>query len=195
MLYGITGGIGSGKSTVSNHIRSLGYVVMDADQISRELMQYGSPLLEKLRRTFGEEIIDVHGELDRRLLAEMVFPDKNKTKKLNKLTHDAIMKRILDDYKRIIDKNPDAKVFADVPLLFEAGWENKFDKTILVTAPIDIRLERVKARDGMSEQEIKNRMARQMPEDKKAMKADFIMDNSKDIESLINKTNYILKLL
>lgn len=195
MLYGITGGIGSGKSTVSNHIRSLGYVVMDADQISRELMQYGSPLLEKLRRTFGEEIIDVHGELDRRLLAEMVFPDKNKTKKLNKLTHDAIMKRILDDYKRIIDKNPDSKVFADVPLLFEAGWENKFDKTILVTAPIDIRLERVKARDGMSEQEIKNRMARQMPEDKKAMKADFIMDNSKDIESLINKTNYILKLL
>jgi dephospho-CoA kinase len=94
-----------------------------------------------------------------------------------------------------MDKDPDAKVFADVPLLFEAGWENKFDKTILVTAPMDVRLERVKARDGMTEQEIKNRMNRQMPEDKKAMKADFIMDNSKDIESLINKTNYILKLL
>ncbi len=195
MFYGITGGMGSGKSTVSNHIRSLGYVVLDADQISRELMTPGAPLVQKLQRVFGEEIVDGYGELDRRKLAEMVFSDKNKTKRLNKITHDAIYKKITEEYKRIMEKNPDAKVFADVPLLFEAGWEDMFDKTILVTAPMDVRIERVKARDGLTEEEIKTRMNRQMPEDKKAVKADFVMDNSKDMESLINKANYVLKCI
>ncbi len=195
MFYGITGGMGSGKSTVSNHIRSLGYVVLDADQISRELMTPGAPLVQKLQRVFGEEIVDGYGELDRRKLAEMVFSDKNKTKRLNKITHDAIYKKITEEYKRIMEKNPDAKVFADVPLLFEAGWEDMFDKTILVTAPMDVRIERVKARDGLTEEEIKARMNRQMPEDKKAVKADFVMDNSKDVESLINKANYVLKCI
>ena len=195
MFYGITGGMGSGKSTVSNHIRSLGYVVLDADQISRDLMVPGSPLLQKLQRVFGEEIVDGYGELDRRKLADMVFSDRGKTKKLNRITHDAIYKKVTEEYKRIMDKNPDAKVFADVPLLFEAGWEKMFDKTILVTAPLDVRLERVKKRDGLTEEEIKKRINQQMPEDRKAVKADFIMDNSKDVESLINKANYVLKYI
>lgn len=184
MLYGLTGGIGSGKSTVAAILREKGYTVLDADEIGKQVTAKDEPLLRLLVREFGIEIIKEDGTLDRRLLANIAFNDKARTNRLNELVQTAILVRAAEvAHKRGIKKNENIQFF-DVPLLFEAGWDQYFKEVWLVTAPEEIRIERVKDRDGLTEEEIRARIALQMPEEEKRAKADVVIENDEGMAKL-----------
>lgn len=184
MLYGLTGGIGSGKSTVAAILREKGYTVLDADEIGRQVTAKGEPLLRLLVQEFGISIIKEDGTLDRRLLANIAFGDKEKTNRLNELVQTAILVRAAEvAHKRGIKKNETIQFF-DVPLLFEAGWAQYFQEIWLVTAPEEVRIERVMDRDGLTEEEIKARIALQMSDEEKAEKADVVIVNDEGMAKL-----------
>ena len=184
MIYGLTGGIGAGKSAVANILKEKGYRVLNADDISREVTQKDSPLLRLLVKAFGIEIIQEDGELNRRKLAEIAFSDKDKTRRLNELMQTAILVRAIEKVSRLRFLHKDDVIFFEVPLLFEAGWDNFVNKIWLVTAPTEERVSRVMERDGLSQDEIMARMKLQMTDDEKKQRADVIIDNNGNLDDL-----------
>ena len=192
MVYGITGGIGAGKSAVTNYLRSKGCIVLDADELSREVEAKDAPLLRVLVKEFGIEIINEEGELDRRKLAEIAFASRDKTKRLNELVQTAVLVRALEKIHRMGVKYSDDIVFFDVPMLFEAGWDVYCEQVWVVTAPEEMRIERVAARDGLSFAEIRQRMRLQMSDEEKIKRADVVINNSGDYDSLHKQIDELL---
>ncbi|MGL4484052.1 MAG: dephospho-CoA kinase, partial [Anaerovoracaceae bacterium] len=133
-IIGITGGIGSGKSTVSNYLIGKGYAVIDADKISKELMQKGEEGYKQVLEAFGEEILEEDGKIDRLLLAKKVFRNEESKKKLNEITHPLVIAEINRQVKELeinanLSRQGENKLcFVDIPLLFEIGFENKVDE-------------------------------------------------------------------
>ena len=192
MLYGLTGGMGAGKSVVTNILRESGYKVLDADEISREVMGKDSPLLRILVKEFGIEIINEDGTCNRRKLADIAFADKDKTRRLNELVQSAILVRAIEKVNRIRFNHRNDVIFFDVPLLFEAGWDTYVNKVWLVTAPEELRVSRIMERDNLTEDEIITRINLQMPEEEKKKRADVIIENDGDLESLKAKVKELL---
>lgn len=186
MFYGLTGGMGSGKSAAASILREMGYKVMDADQLGRDVTRKGQPLLRLLVKEFGIDIIRQDGELDRKLLADICFEDREKMRRLNELVQTAILCRACERaYKyKIKNKNRDKVLFFEVPLLFEAGWDKYVDEIWLVTAPEDLRVERIKKRDNLSEEQIRARIRLQMSEEEKMKMSDVIIENDEGIGKL-----------
>ena len=192
MLYGLTGGMGSGKSTVAEILREKGFTVLDADEIGREVCGKDQPLLRQLVKSFGIEIIKEDGTLDRRLLANLAFGDKEKTRRLNELVQTAILCRAVEKAHKNKLKTKEPVQFFDVPLIFEAGWDEYFAEIWLVTAPEDVRIERIKKRDGLTEEEIRSRLALQMSEEEKAEKSDVVIVNDEGMAKLRAQLDKIL---
>ncbi len=185
-VIGITGGIGSGKSTVSEYLIKLGYEVLDADKIAREIVKEGSPVLKRLSEAFGQEII-IDGKLDRKALAAKAFSSKDKRDLLNKITHEEIrlsMKKQIENKKGLI--------FIDAPLLFEAGVDELTDENWLIYTPKEIRINRTIKRDNSSKKEIEKVMSFQLNEEEKAKLVDVIIENTGTIEELKDQ---VLKIL
>ncbi|MCR4804611.1 MAG: dephospho-CoA kinase [Clostridia bacterium] len=185
MIYGLTGGIGSGKSTVSNILRDKGFTVLDADEIGREVTAKGQPLLRMLVNEFGIEIIQEDGTLNRRLLADMVFGDRAKTRRLNEMVQTAILVKAIERAHKLQLTDTKKVIFFDVPLLFEAGWDRYVKEVWLVTAPEDVRIERVEVRDGLTEAEIRKRIRLQMSEEEKMERSDVIIENDEGMAKLM----------
>ena len=192
MIYGITGGIGAGKSAVTNYLKSKGCRVLDADEISREVESKDAPLLRILVKDFGIDIIREDGELDRRLLAERAFSSQENTRRLNDLVQTAVLVRALEKIHRMGVKYSDDIVFFDVPMLFEAGWDKYCDQVWVVTAPEETRIERFVARDGLTFAEIRQRMRLQMSDEEKIQRADAVINNSSDYDSLYRQIDQLL---
>ena len=184
MIYGLTGGIGAGKTAVANMLKDRGFRVLNSDDISREVTRKDGPLLRLLVKDFGIEIIQEDGELNRRKLAEIAFADKDKTRRLNELVQTAILVRAIEKVSRLRFLHKDDVIFFEVPLLFEAGWDNFVNKIWLVTAPTEERMSRVMERDGLTQDEIKARMKLQMTEEEKIKRSDVIINNTGDLEDL-----------
>ena len=184
MIYGLTGGIGAGKSAVANMLKERGFRVLNADDISREVTQKDSPLLRLLVKDFGIDIIQEDGELNRRKLAEIAFADRDKTRRLNELVQTAILVRAIEKVSRLRFLHKDDVIFFEVPMLFEAGWDNFVNKIWLVTAPTEQRVSRVMERDGLSQDEIMARIKLQMTEDEKVKRSDVIINNNGDLNDL-----------
>jgi len=161
LIIGLTGGIGAGKSTVARMLAERGAVIIDTDAIAREVVQAPSRVLDTIREEFGDSVIRPDGTLDRAALGRIVFHDETKRKKLNALTHPAILKRVLS----LIGQQPaDAIVVVVVPLLFESNFEKNCQAVIAVIASPAVRRSRLMARDDLSASEIEARMRSQIDE-------------------------------
>ncbi len=173
LRVGITGGIGSGKTTVCHIFEVLGVPVYYADDRAKHLMQHNDSLVSALKEAFGEEIYK-EGILDRPLLASKVFNDKDRLAKLNSLVHPAVAHDALKWQQANLHAPYTLK---EAALLFEAGSYKALDKTIVVTAPLEIRVKRVMARDNATEEQVLARIANQWPEEEKVKLADFVITN------------------
>ena len=185
MIIGLTGGIGSGKSTVSEILKNKGYIVLNADEIGREVTAKDEPLLRLLVKEFGIEIIKEDGSLDRRMLANLAFGDRAKTNRLNELVQTAILCRSVEKFHKLSLSGQEKPMFFEVPLLFEAGWDKYIQQIWLVTAPEDVRIERVEVRDGLTVEEIRARIKLQMSEEEKMERADVIIENDGGMAKLM----------
>ena len=173
---GLTGPTGAGKSTVARLLEQNGIPLVDADAIARTVTEKGSPVLSALADTFGKDILFPDGSLDRRALAAVAFSSKENTEKLNAVTHPAILARIR---RALADATGDAVVL-DAPLLFETGLDALCDHTVAIVADEAVRLARITARDGISEEAAKKRMAVQPDTAFYAARADILLYNNGD---------------
>ena len=178
LLVGLTGGIATGKSTVTAMLASPSVRVVDADALAREIVEPGTPALAQIVAEFGREVLQAEGRLDRARLGEIVFPDPVKRKRLEAITHPAIRARfekIMADLERA---GWDGILIWDAALLVESGGNKKMDRLVVVTTDAATQLRRLMARDGVSEEAARARTASQMPLAVKARYADYVIDNS-----------------
>lgn len=176
--FAIVGNIASGKSTVENILQEKGYKVFDTDIIAHEVL---NDFAEEIINQFdGHDILE-NGKVSREKLGKIVFNDKKLKEKLEYIVHPEIRNRI----KSIFEKNKNEKyVFVSIPLLFEIGWGNLFDKILFIKTEDDIRLKRLMQRNKFTQEEALSRIKSQLPQEKKAKKADFVIENNSSIDVL-----------
>ena len=188
LLVGLTGGIASGKSTVSAMLAERGAQVIDADHIARQVVMPGTPAWCKIREHFGPGVLHPDGQIDRQALADIVFADKTKLALLNEITHPAIFARIADRLEAHHDQ--DVVVVLDAALLIEAGLAEGVDVVIVTSSPREIQVERLAAK-GVGERDASNRIAAQLAPEKRLAGADIVIDNSGSLEDLGRRVDEI----
>ncbi|MFK5882736.1 MAG: dephospho-CoA kinase [Candidatus Izemoplasma sp.] len=194
LLIGLTGGIATGKSTVAKMFLDINIPVIDTDQISKELLKKGSEAYFEILDMCGQDVLLTNKDLNRKKLAKVIFEDKDKRKKLNRIVHPKVMNITLSEIKRYTIL--DAKIIViDVPLLFETDFIDLVDKIITVYAKKDLQLERLIMRDKISESYALKKIESQMLLDDKVMKSDFVIDNSSSILSTKKQFNEIVKII
>lgn len=192
LVVGLTGGIAAGKSGVAARLAERGAVVIDADEIAREVVAPGSPVLERLAERFGDDIVAPGGALDREKLARRVFGDAEALKDLNAITHPAIGAEIA---RRIEEQRPtDNVVVVDAALLVEAG-RGGFDKLIVVAARPETQIERLVTLRQMERDEAERRIESQAPLEEKMAKADIVIWNEGSMEELTAETDRVWERL
>ncbi|APT84660.1 dephospho-CoA kinase [Corynebacterium aquilae] len=193
-LIGLTGGIGSGKTTVATHLKHHGLPIVDADKIARDIVQPQSPLLPKLAAEFGADIIDDHGALNRKLLAQRAFSSDERTAALNAIMHPAIREetqRRFDEAKA----QGHAAVVYDMPLLVDLGLHTDMDLVIVVDVEPEKRVTRLVEHRGLDETDAWARIKQQIPDDKRRAAADIIIDNNGTREQLSTQLDTLITTL
>ncbi|HAP16043.1 MULTISPECIES: dephospho-CoA kinase [Lactococcus] len=194
-VIGLTGGIASGKSTVVDFLRSQGYLIIDADQVVRELQAPGGLLYQAIMQEFGGTYFDEKGLLNRRKLGDLVFSNDEAREKLAHLQNHIIRQEIYDRRKALLSKDKSGKaLFMDIPLLIEQGYDG-FDEIWLVAVPEEVQIERIMTRDKMTEAEAKARIRAQMPLSEKKKYATRIIDSSGKISETNEKIRELLKTI
>jgi len=195
LIVGLTGGVASGKTAVSRVLREEGAYIIDADQIARELVQPHKPAWNELVRAFGKEILQEDGSIHRRKLADKVFTDPEQRKVLNQILHPRIKEEMDRRIKEIRQKDPEAIVVIDAPLLVELGVYRKVDRLIVVTSTQMQQMERLKERDGRSPEEALRLFSSQMPVEEKVKLADFVIRNEGSLEETRKRAKEVFKEL
>ncbi|MEF2968404.1 dephospho-CoA kinase [Paenibacillus sp. M1] len=178
MNIGLTGGIATGKSTVSQMLVARGAELIDADAIAREIMEPGHPVLAEVVKHFGQGVLLPSGELDRKRLGSIVFSDPEERKALEGITHPAIRGEMKRRMAELEAADPRRLVVADIPLLYESGLEQLYEEIMVVYVPREVQLERLMARDKMTREEAEARLRAQMDIELKKERADILIDNS-----------------
>ncbi|TKS57789.1 MAG: dephospho-CoA kinase [Nitrospira sp.] len=178
ILVGLTGGVATGKSTVAKMFKQCGAVVIDADELVREVVTPGKPAWREIVKTFGKAILNPDHTLNRRELGAVVFRNRTKLRQLEQIIHPRVAREQARLTKEIARKHPKAVVIYDVPLLFEAGIDKRVDQTIVVTADRNTQIVRLKKRNGLSRVEAIRRIRTQMPLTKKVRLADIVIDGT-----------------
>ncbi|MGO2747467.1 dephospho-CoA kinase [Microbacterium sp.] len=193
-LIALTGGIASGKSTIARRLQEHGAVIVDADQIVRDVQAPGSPVLQEIAREFGEDIIDASGALDRAALGARVFGDSAALKRLNAIVHPAVR---AESQRRFDEagENPDAIVVYDVPLLAEARSEDPWDRVIVAHAPAAERRRRLVELRGMEQDAAQDRIDAQVSDEERLKIADIVIDTSGTMQHTIEQTDAVWKQL
>jgi dephospho-CoA kinase len=181
ILLGLTGGIGSGKSTVSQLLASRGAVIIDADAITRELQAPGAPLLAEIAERFGADVLGADGSLDRAALASIVFADSDALADLNKIVHPAVAREM--DRRLAEQRETDNVVVLDIPLLAENPRKG-LSGVVVVDVPVDTAVERLVGQRGMDESDARARIAKQASREDRLKIADMVVDNSGDLSAL-----------
>ncbi len=184
LILGVTGNIAAGKSTVVKELAQRGAVVVDADQLAREVVMAGTKTLKQLVDAFGSEILRADGQLDRDRLGQMVFADTKVRATLNALIHPEIAKKSVENLQQLKERGDAPLIVYEAPLLFEVGAENRVDKVLIVTIEPQEQLKRLMARNHLDETAARQRIAAQMPQAEKVKRADFVVDNSGSREKI-----------
>lgn len=178
---GLTGGIGSGKSQVSGMLSRRGAIIVDADQVARQIVEPGQPALAEIAESFGAEVLNGDGTLNRGALAEIVFTDEARLSRLNEITHPRIAERTA----LLIDSAPPGSVVVyDMPLLVENGLAQGWDLVVVVDAPDEVRVSRLVDQRGMDPDDARARMAAQADREQRNAAADVVLDNSGSLADL-----------
>ena len=180
LRIGLTGGIGSGKSTAGRLFEELGVPVIDADQVARELVRPGQPAWEAVRKAFGPSAIGPDGELDRAWLREKVFRDAQARERLERLLHPAILEAI----RRATDALQAPYCVIAIPLLVEKGWCGEVDRVLVIDASPEMQVARTAARDGMAPEDVKRILAVQVSREQRLAVADDVLRNEGDLNAL-----------
>ncbi|MGX9291092.1 dephospho-CoA kinase [Bacillus sp. A015] len=191
LVIGLTGGIASGKSTVSQMIKEQGIRVVDADVIAKEAVSKGTPALHQIVQTFGEDVLLPNGELNRQQLGAIIFSDEEKRKQLNAIVHPEVRKEMLKQRDEGINQQ-ETFVVLDIPLLFESQLESLVDRIIVVYTTPELQLSRLMNRNDLSEEEALNRIHSQQPLEEKCQKADRVIENTKDLAFMRKQLQNIL---
>lgn len=191
LIVGVTGSFGTGKSTVSAMLKSYGAVVIDADEVTKAIIEKNGKCYKKVAKLFSGAILP-SGKLDRRVLAEIVFNDPRELSKLTKVLYPEAFKQIKQQIKKFKDKD---LIVLDVPLLFEAEWDRLSDINIVVTASKKVQLIRLKNKWGLSDKEIRLRLKAQMPLSQKKQRADIVINNNESLEKTQQQVKAIVERL
>ncbi|MBT6593300.1 MAG: dephospho-CoA kinase [Porticoccaceae bacterium] len=191
MIIGLTGGIGSGKSTVAEAFRQLGIETVDADQASRAVVEPGMPALAAISAQFGSQIIQADGGLDRAALRQIIFTDPAQKLWLESLLHPLIRDWIIEQLKAATSPY----VILESPLLFETDQHQLVHKTVLVDLPEALQIERACARDGNQADQIQRIIDAQMPREEKLSRADIVLDNSAPLDTLAARVTAVHQTL
>lgn len=190
-VFGLTGGVASGKSTVARYFASQGVAVIDADELAREVVNPGSPALQEIAAAFGPELIGANGELDRRRLGQRIFPNPALREQLNAIVHPRVAALF---QQRVSDLKAQGVPLAcyDVPLLFERNLQSNLRPVVVVTTPYDLQLARLMTRNSLPSEEAAARIAAQMPLKEKTTQADYVIDNSGSLEETTRQAAQVL---
>ena len=188
----ITGGIGSGKSSVSKIIESFGFPVIKADELAKELMMKDEFIKKKIIKSFGKESFTEKG-INTKYLADNVFINKEKVEKINSIIHPPTIKKIEEISKKLFEKNN--LVFVESALVYEAKIQKLFDYVILIYAEEENRIARKVENDRMTRLEIEKRMSFQIPDEKKTDRAHFVIDNNSTFDKLETRTKFVIELI
>ncbi|WP_034847041.1 dephospho-CoA kinase [Ruminiclostridium josui] len=183
IILGVTGGIGSGKSTVSSILKELGAVVIDADVISREVVEPGKLALEELTQEFGKDILDDWGQLKRKELAALVFNDENKLRVLNSIVHKYVAKKIKENVEEQLLKQTKVIVI-DAPIPIKNGFLDLCDEVWTVFSLMEVRIERIMKRNGMTYEEAVSRIQSQISDEEYLSIANKVINNNADVKLL-----------
>lgn len=195
MIAGLTGGIASGKSTVTRMLRDMGAYVVDADVWARKVVEPGSPGLAEIAEAFGSRMVRQEGTLDRAALAALIFHDAQAREQLNAITHPRVRQGMQAETQQVQAEHPNEPVVWDVPLLFEGETVRLVDVTILVYVDEALQLARLIERDRAPIADAQARIAAQMPIAAKRQLADYIIDNSGTIEQTREQVQHVWRIL
>lgn len=181
LRIGLTGGIGSGKSTVAHHFEALGIPVIDADVIAHQLVDKGSSELAAIVDHFGEQILNADGSLDRGKLRQLVFAERSERQVLEDILHPRIREEMLRQAAGL----DCPYCILSIPLLVESGWTNILDRVLVVDAPYDLQIQRASARDGATRESIEAIIKSQVDRETRLAVADDVLSNDRDLETLL----------
>lgn len=187
LIVGVTGGIGSGKSAATDHFASLNITIVDADLVSRIIVEPGRPALTAIVDHFGPDILQSDGQLDRVTLRQRVFADSNERQWLEQLTHPLIGEEIMHQ----LSQSKSAYTILASPLLLETTQKDLCDITVVVDVPEEVQLQRTMARDANDAAQVRRIMAAQMPRQQRLQLADEVIDNSGDLEHLYQQVEQL----
>lgn len=189
---GLTGGIATGKTTISNYLKSIDIPVLDADEYARKVVEPGTPGLDEITNTFGEQVLRADGSLNRKLLGQIVFNDSSARQTLNDITHPRIQQMMADELHRLAEQQIPL-VILDIPLLLENKNVAGADAVMVVTIPESLQLTRLMQRNNLTEKEAQSRISSQMPLVEKEKLADFVIDNSGTISSTQKQVEKVIQ--
>jgi dephospho-CoA kinase len=190
-VFGLTGGVASGKTVVAQFLSELGTTVVDADDLARSAVSKGSPVLAALVRRFGAHILGPDGELDRRVLAQDVFGHPDRVADLNAIVHPKVAQLLGERLARLQAQGEELVCYS-APLLFENNLADRFRPVVLVAAPEELQLQRARLRNGWTEAETLARIAAQLPLEQKRQLADFVIDNGGTLAQTREQTRNVL---
>ena len=195
LKVGLTGGIGSGKSTASNYLRKLGAYVFDADKEAKGLIDTNDTVQHELISEFGTDIINIDGQVDKKKLSRVAFQDDDHQERLNAVVHPHVYDLIDADYKKAMNSDKYNIFIVDAALVYESGLDSHLDYVIVVTAQLKFRMERSLSRNTLTREEILKRMDFQWPEEEKVNASDFVIHNDTSEKDLQSKLKEILNKL
>jgi len=191
LRVGLTGGIGTGKSTVGLMFVELGCHLIDADQVTHQLFQPGQSVYKAVVQEFGDRTLAPDRTINRKVLGEIVFNDPEARSKLNGLVHPAVIQHQRDWLKEMETKDPTGISIVDAALMIEVGTYKHYDKIIVVTCAAEVQKQRLRMRSGLSEEQIEARIRSQMPLEEKVKYADFVIDNSGTLSTTRNQVQQV----